>query len=167
MITVAQYFGGRREKYPTSYTPQIGENAARTVALLNELLIEAERDGVFVLPRPDDDSTPEGLPAKPGSVPAPVNPAGDFKGSQLNSGWRPPAVNATTPGASKTSRHMTGEGADLRDPDGRLDRWLMTPRGQQVMTRLGLWLEHPDSTPGWAHLQTKPPASGNRVFRIK
>jgi len=30
---------------------------------------------------------------------------------------------------------------------------------------IGLWLEHPESTPRWCHVQIVPPASGKRVFR--
>jgi hypothetical protein len=33
-----------------------------------------------------------------------------------------------------------------------------------VLRDLGLWMEHPDKTPTWLHIQTVPPGSGNRVF---
>jgi hypothetical protein len=33
-----------------------------------------------------------------------------------------------------------------------------------VLEELQLWLEHPDATPGWCHLQILPPRSGRRVF---
>jgi hypothetical protein len=87
-----------------------------------------------------------------------------------NSGWRPPAVNATTPGASTTSLHMTGEAIDLEDKNGELDDWLMSPAGESALVSLGLWHEHPSSTKGaagdegWSHVQTRPPRSGNRHF---
>lgn len=143
MITLEQYFGGRRETHPTECSPGIEANAARSVPLFNALIAAGEADGVVF----------------------PVQPAGDFAGSQLASGWRPPSINGKTPGASATSRHMTGEAADLYDPTGAVDAWLMSPRGQTALVRIGLWMEHPDSTPGWAHVQTVPPRSGNRVFR--
>jgi hypothetical protein len=113
------------------------------VEIVNELLEDAERFGIKV----------------------PTNPGGDFAGSQLNSGWRPPSINACTAGASATSLHMTGEACDLHDPTGELDAWLMTPEGQFTLVELGLWLEHPEATPGWAHVQTRPPRSGARTFR--
>lgn len=86
------------------------------------------------------------------------------QGRKVNSGWRPPAVNASTPGAAMFSRHMTGEAIDLADPEGDLDEWLMSPTGQSVMGALGLWHEHPAATKGWAHVQSVPPRSGKRTF---
>lgn len=86
------------------------------------------------------------------------------EGRKVNSGWRPPAVNAGTQGAAPNSKHMTAQAIDLSDPDGDLDDWLMSPIGQAVMTELGLWHEHPAATKGWAHLQTVPPRSGRRTF---
>ena len=81
-----------------------------------------------------------------------------------NSGWRPPAVNAATPGAALRSKHMLCQAIDVHDPEGLIDNWLMTPQGQDALTKIGLWLEHPSATKGWSHWQTVPPGSGNRVF---
>jgi hypothetical protein len=85
------------------------------------------------------------------------------------SGWRPPAYNAKTPGASKTSLHMTCEAGDLEDNDGELDDWCMSQEGEDTLKTLGLWHEHPSSTKGangegWCHVQTRPPGSRNRHF---
>jgi hypothetical protein len=80
----------------------------------------------------------------------------------VNSGWRPHAVNAQVPNASPRSRHLTCEAIDLADPDDRLDAWCV--RHLEVLEALGLWLEHPQATPGWCHLQIVPPRSGRRVF---
>lgn len=142
MITVEQYFGGRRETHGLECSPGIEDNAALTVTVVNQLLVEADRFGIAV----------------------PINPEGDFAGSQLNSGWRPPSVNACTKGASATSLHMTGEAADLHDPKLELAAWLMTPEGQFTLETLGLWMEAPEATPEWVHVQVKPPLSGHRVF---
>lgn len=142
MITVAQYFGGRREKYPLECSPGIDDNVARAVPLFNALIERAEAAGVVI----------------------PLRPAGDFAGSQLVSGWRPPTVNAGTPGASKTSMHMTGEAADLYDLKGSLKAWLMSAAGQAALKEIGLWMEHPSATPNWVHIQIRPPKSGKRVF---
>lgn len=80
----------------------------------------------------------------------------------VTSGYRPPAVNAKTPGAAKRSKHMTCQAIDLEDADGDLDEWCMN--NQQRLVELGLWQEHPAATKGWCHLQIVPPKSGNRVY---
>jgi hypothetical protein len=84
--------------------------------------------------------------------------------SIVNSGWRPPALNACVANASKTSYHMTGQAIDLHDEDEALDTWLMTAQGTQTMVNCELWHESPTNTPRWAHLQSLPPRSGNRTF---
>lgn len=80
----------------------------------------------------------------------------------VNSGWRPEAINAGVPNAAKQSKHMTCQACDLSDDDGALDAWCM--QNQDELERIGLWLEHPSSTPRWCHVQIVPPRSGNRVF---
>ena len=80
----------------------------------------------------------------------------------VNSGWRPRAVNAHVVNASPRSRHLTCEAIDLADPDDHLDAWCM--RHLDEMEAIGLWLEHPDATPGWCHVQIVAPPSGRRVF---
>lgn len=82
---------------------------------------------------------------------------------EVSSGWRPAAVNAATKGAAKKSNHMLGFAVDIVDIDGKLDKWCMA--NLPVLERLGLWLEHPNSTPSWCHLQIVPPRSGRRVFQ--
>lgn len=139
MITITDYFMGRREKFPTALSPAIEREAYRTVELANKLLAQAATFGVSVDLHP-------------------VNK------SPVSSGWRPPAVNSTTAGAAVNSKHMTGQAIDIYDPDGDLDDWLMSGEGQAAMTALGLWHEHPSATKGWAHLQTIPPRSGRRTF---
>ncbi len=81
---------------------------------------------------------------------------------KVSSGWRPEAVNAAVPGAAKGSKHISCLAIDLEDRDGKLDAWCMAHL--EVLAEIGLWLEHPDATPDWCHLQTLPPRSGNRVF---
>ena len=143
MIDVTQYFGGRRETHGTECSPGIEDNAVRTVGLVNELLEKAEAFGIV-------------LPSS--HIP------GDYLGTQLTSGWRPPSINACTAGAAPQSLHMTGEACDIFDPDGELDVWLLTPEGQYVLQDFGLWMEDPGHTMGWCHVQIRPPKSGRRVF---
>jgi hypothetical protein len=86
----------------------------------------------------------------------------------VNSGWRPPSYNATVPGASRTSKHMTARAIDINDPDGRLGAWCMSPEGEAALVEIGLWIENPAATTNergqWVHFQTVPPKSRNRVF---
>jgi len=82
---------------------------------------------------------------------------------KVNSGWRPASINNATVGAAPKSKHMTCEAIDLEDKDGSLDAWCL--ENLDVLQEIGLWLEHPDSTDGWCHVQLIPPRSGNRVFK--
>lgn len=81
---------------------------------------------------------------------------------KVTSGWRPTAINAAVPGAARNSKHLFCIAVDLEDRNGALDAWCMAHL--DTLEELGLWLEHPDATPGWCHLQTQPPRSGSRVF---
>ena len=81
---------------------------------------------------------------------------------RVTSGWRPAAINAAVPGAAKNSKHLQCIAIDLEDRSGTLDAWCMA--NLDALEDFGLWLEHPDATPGWCHLQTQPPRSGSRVF---
>jgi hypothetical protein len=133
-ITLADYFMGRDVAYPLLLSAQMRSEAARTVALANQLLARLDAAGVPLV--------------------APL----------VNSGWRPPAVNAATPNAAPRSKHLTCQAVDIHDPEGIIDDWLMSDPGQLALADLGIWMEHPASTKGWSHWQTVPPASGRRVF---
>jgi hypothetical protein len=135
-ITLADYWMGRDVRYALALDTQTRRNAAVTVDLANRLLVLAKMAGVPLL----------------------VNSGGGL----VSSGWRPPLVNASTPGASTTSLHMTGQALDLFDPRGAIDRWMLS--SPQPLIDLGLWVEDSSHTPGWAHIQTRPPRSGNRFF---
>lgn len=60
------------------------------------------------------------------------------------------------------SKHLTGQAADVSDPDGKLRHFLITTT--IPWDKIGLWMEHPDYTPGWIHFQSVPPKSGKRFF---
>lgn len=66
------------------------------------------------------------------------------------SGWRPPALNAHTAGASPHSKHMSALACDLHDPDGKMDEMC----DEDTLKLFNLWKENQDSTPGWIHIQT-------------
>ena len=80
----------------------------------------------------------------------------------VNSGWRPPALNAATRGAARRSKHLLALACDLHDADGRSDQYCIDHG--ELLEELGLWQESPGTTPGWCHLQIVAPASGHRVF---
>jgi hypothetical protein len=80
------------------------------------------------------------------------------------SGWRPKKTNAATPGAAPNSTHLTGEGIDLADADGSLDRWCLN--NQAALKSCGLWLENPAVTPRWCHLDRRIRQLPSRVFGV-
>lgn len=137
MITYDQYMRGRDTAYPQYMTPQIKANALVTIEKANALIEAALKDGVDFE----------------------INPV---TGSVVSSGWRPPQINATTPGAKPKSLHLTGEAIDIYDPDGDLDDWCMA--NINFLRQLGLSMEHPSATKGWCHVQTRPPKSGRVCF---
>lgn len=60
-----------------------------------------------------------------------------------------------------SSRHLSGEAADVSDPDGSLHAWCK--QNVKLLEEVGLWLEEKDSEKR-VHFQTKPPRSGRRFF---
>ena len=79
------------------------------------------------------------------------------------SGWRPRFVNEATANAALGSKHLTGRAIDLRDDTDRsLARWCL--RNQDALAECGLWMEDPQWTPSWIHLQSVPPGSGRRIY---
>lgn len=81
---------------------------------------------------------------------------------KVNSGWRPRSVNDATSNAAGNSRHIYGQAVDIADPDRYLAAWCI--RNVDVLEEIGLWMENPQWTPTWVHLQTLPPKSGNRIY---
>lgn len=133
-ITLDDFYKGRDIAYASELTPEIRANAQITVDRVNQLL------AAFYASQSE----------------------GAYR--TVNSGWRPPEVNASTSGAAKNSKHMTGQACDLSDDDEMLDSWCLTAEGRAALVRIGLWQESPASTPRWCHVQIVAPASGNRVF---
>jgi hypothetical protein len=78
----------------------------------------------------------------------------------VSSGYRPPKQNAAAGGA-KNSTHLHCMAIDFSDPKGELDAWCMA--NLDKLEEWGLWLEHPDATPTWTHLDIRP--RSNRVFK--
>jgi hypothetical protein len=138
MITLANYWMGRDVTHGLALSPDMRKAAATTVEIANKVLVLAKTNGIPL------ESSPR-------------------TGSIVSSGWRPPEINASTPGAALRSKHLTCQAIDLYDPDGLLDDWLFDV-SDTILRDFGCWLEHPAATKGWAHLQTVPPRSGRRVF---
>jgi len=135
MLTLRDYWMGRDEKYPLVMSTEIDHNASILVSVVNGWILSAQARGAV-------------FEKKNGTI--------------VSSGWRPAAVNASTPGAAKNSKHMTGQAVDLFSPDNKLATFAFN--NQDLLKEHGLWMEHPSATPTWLHLQTVPPKSGNRVF---
>lgn len=134
-IALADYWMGRDRTHPRDLTEAVKSNAFALLQRVNRL-----------------------LPLMTG-VDFELNPR---TGTLVSSGWRPPSINATTPGAAPKSLHMTGQAIDLYDPDGDIDDWCMS--NQHVLARvdIDLYIEHPSQTKGWCHLQSVPPRSQAR-----
>lgn len=138
MITLPDYWMGRDAQFPEALTEAIIENATLLLGRVNLLLSWAHADH--------------------------ITPAFDrHTGTYVASGWRPPAINEATSNAAASSRHLTGQAIDLRDNGVRdLARWCL--RNLDALEEIGLWMEDPQWTPTWVHLQTIPPGSRRRVY---
>ena len=94
----------------------------------------------------------------------PINKIRDLWNTPMtvNSGWRPPSVNASTPGAALSSKHMLGLAVDISDTDGSLWTWVL--QNLQLMSDLGIFIEDRRWTKSWVHFQLGQPKSGHRIF---
>ena len=139
MITLADYWMGRDIRYPADLTDVVIDNAAELLDRVNLLISHASQDGV-----------------------QPVTDAATW--THVASGWRPKSVNDATSSAGKNSRHITGRAIDLRDDPVKrqLARWCLAHLDK--LAEIGLWMEDPQWTPSWVHLQSIAPGSGRRVY---
>lgn len=76
------------------------------------------------------------------------------KAMTVSSGWRPQSINIAVGGA-KMSNHTVGLACDFKDADGSLDAFAVECDKKGLLKQWGLWLEHPDNTKGWIHLDCK------------
>ncbi|OHC66979.1 MAG: hypothetical protein A3H93_18115 [Rhodocyclales bacterium RIFCSPLOWO2_02_FULL_63_24] len=138
MIILSDYLMGRDALYPAALTEAITENAKDLLGRVNLLLSWAYKENV----RPALDK---------------------ITGTHVASGWRPPMVNDATSNAAAHSSHLDGNGIDLRDNGLRdLARWCL--RNLDALDEIGLYMEDPQWTPTWVHLQRVPPKSRRRVY---
>lgn len=136
LLTVADYYMGRDGLYILSEEQK--NNAYETVKRVNTLLVVLEQNGIALE----------------------INPATK---TYLTSGWRPAEYNAKVQGAALRSKHISCQAADLFDPEGEIDSFLMD-NTNTVLKDTGLFMEHPSATKGWCHVQTVPPRSGRLIF---
>ena len=135
MITLAQYVGPHRQSKDWTIERQF--NAQRLLAACLALETEAALAGIEF----------------------PINPATKSGVSgQTFGGFRP----QDCPQGAPNSSHKEGLAVDRYDPKGEIDKWCMS--NQDALIKCGIYLEHPDATPGWSHWTTRAPRSGNRVF---
>lgn len=87
----------------------------------------------------------------------------DFLGvkAAISSGFRTREANAKA-GGSKNSAHLTGQAVDLYDPKGTLTAAITRDPG--LLDTFDLYVENPYYTKGWLHVQSRPTASGRRIF---
>lgn len=134
-ITLKQYWKNRDVEHAAELTPQIRANAIETVRRANLLLAIYHAA------------------------------TGSTEPDNVNSGWRPPSVNAATKNASKNSAHLTAQAVDLSDDVEAIDQWISTDAGRKALEDCDLYAEIATATPRWCHLQTRRTASGRRIFR--
>jgi zinc D-Ala-D-Ala carboxypeptidase len=77
----------------------------------------------------------------------------------VTSGYRTPEHNVAIGGA-KNSAHCLCMAADFADKDRSLCNWIL--RNESILEQCGLWMEDPDVTTTWVHLQIRPTI--NRIF---
>lgn len=134
-LTVTDYLMRRQLDYVLS--EECHDNACSTVDTINKLLDMLVESGIEIV----------------------VNPTTK---TCLTSGWRPKIVNSKTPGAAVNSKHISCQAADIYDPTGYIDEFLLDH--QSILQELHLFMEHPSATKGWCHVQTVPPRSGKLIF---
>ena len=135
IVTRREYFGDRWD-HPDS-TEVVKDNAIFLIVAVNKLLYQYQ------------DGTPNKVL---------INPKTDTAISGTKeSGFR---LQSCKQGAKRSS-HKTGEGIDIYDPSGIIDKWI----NDSILEDNDLYREHPAYTSTWVHLSTRPPRSKRRTFR--
>ena len=144
MITLDEYIGVHASS--PDWTPERQANAIILLTQCAALRLRMAADGVIFK----------------------VNPKTDTCISGEKDGWggfrTQDALDQRTglPEGAKRSNHKEGLAVDNYDPDGAIDTWLMAHSDD--LEFYGIYIEHPDTTPGWSHWSTKPPGSGHHIF---
>ena len=80
--------------------------------------------------------------------------------AHITSGYRPGHFNKAAGGAAR-SGHLVCQAIDVADPQGELAE--LFKNNLKLLEEYGLWLEDPEHTLGWLHLDTKE--RKNRIFK--
>jgi hypothetical protein len=80
----------------------------------------------------------------------------------VTSGYRPGKYNVKAGGA-KNSAHLHCMAIDVSDPNGKLGRWLAA--NLPILRACDLWMENPENTKGWCHLDIRDRGDSNRIFK--
>jgi len=149
MFTIEDYVG----IYASSpdWTPERQANARHLLNACANLQVIMEADGVHF---PLHEHAANG-----------VHPRTETTiGGETYGGFRPQSCLI---GAAH-SAHKEGLAVDRYDPDGIIDKWLLDDYlahgDRSALVHCGIYIEHPDSTPGWSHWSIRAPASGHHVF---
>jgi hypothetical protein len=89
-----------------------------------------------------------------------------IKNAKYSSGWRPEDVNKKVRNAAGKSNHVYADAGDLEGQ--QIGKMLQADyekkKENSLLVKHGLYLEHPNYTKSWTHLQDEAPKSGKRVF---
>lgn len=139
IITLDDYFGPWKDHEDA--TEERKQNARLLLHACAALQYFAERDGIEFLDNPHTC----------------CNVSGKTFG-----GFRP----QDCPIGAEHSSHKEGMAVDRYDPEGLIDAWCIKhSEVGGLLETCGIYIEHPEATPGWSHWTTRRPRSGNRVFR--
>ena len=89
-----------------------------------------------------------------------------IKNAKYSSGYRPESVNKKTKNAAGKSNHIDADAGDIEGQiiGKMLHADYIKNKEKSLLVKHGLYLEHPDYTPTWTHMQDEAPKSGKRVF---
>ncbi len=83
----------------------------------------------------------------------------------VSSGYRPGPYNRAAGGATH-SGHLDGRAIDIADRDGSLAMAILSSGGEALLAACGLWMESPQATVGWVHLDILE-RPGHRIFGVQ
>jgi hypothetical protein len=135
MITIDEYVGIHVNS--PDWTPERQANAANLLTHCAALRLRMAADGVIFKTNPK---------------------TGTCISGEIYGGFRP----QDCPIGAPHSNHKEGLAVDNFDPDEAIDNWLMNHEAD--LEFYGIYIEHPDTTPGWSHWSIKLPGSGHHVF---
>lgn len=79
----------------------------------------------------------------------------------VSSGYRPSVYNQAA-GGSPNSAHKSCEAVDIKDPEGKLGKFIT--ENPWLLQQADLYMEDTSRTKTWVHLQIRPTASKKRIF---